>query len=85
MHYGFIMATITLKNIPEELHLILKDRAKRHGRSLNKEVLVCLEESITPRPIDINSLLADIRKNRSLVPGKLTDEFINEAKQKGRA
>ena len=85
MHNGFIMATITLKNIPEELHLILKDRAKRHGRSLNKEVLVCLEESITPRPIDINSLLADIRKNRSLVPGKLTNKFINEAKQKGRA
>ena len=84
MHYGFIMATITLKNIPDELHLILKDRAKRHGRSLNKEVIVCLEESIAPKPVDINSLLADIRKNRSLIPGKLTDKLIYEAKRAGR-
>jgi plasmid stability protein len=36
------MATITLKNIPADLHRELKKRAEEHHRSLNKEVLATL-------------------------------------------
>jgi len=84
MRYGFNMATITLKDIPKDLHIVLKQRAQKHGRSLNKEVLECLKESVAPRLININEMLADIRKNRSLIPGKLTDKLIYEAKKSGR-
>ena len=84
MYYGFIMATITLKDIPKELHIVLKQRAQKHGRSLNKEVLECLKDSVAPRLTDINEMLADIRKNRSHIPGKLTDKLIYEAKKSGR-
>ena len=33
------MATITLKNIPADLHRDLKKRAEEHHRSLNKEII----------------------------------------------
>lgn len=38
--------TITLKNVPPELHLSLKERAKRHKRSLNQEAIHVLETSL---------------------------------------
>jgi len=34
--YGAGMASITLKNIPADLHRELKKRAEEHHRSLNK-------------------------------------------------
>ena len=33
------MATITLKNIPADLHRDLKKRAEEHHRCLNKEII----------------------------------------------
>ena len=38
--------TITLKNVPPELHRSLKERAKRHKRSLNQEAIHLLERSV---------------------------------------
>ena len=40
-------STITLKNVPEKLHLALKNQAKRHKRSLNMEAIQCLEHALT--------------------------------------
>jgi plasmid stability protein len=37
------MATLTLRNVPEELVAHLKARAKRHQRSLNNETFAALE------------------------------------------
>ena len=37
------MPTLTLKDVPPRLHQALKKRADRHRRSLNQEVLHCLE------------------------------------------
>ena len=39
------MPTITLKNIPEDLHRELKKRAEQHHRSLNREVLATLQSA----------------------------------------
>ena len=33
------MATLTIRDLPDELHLLLKERAKRNRRSLNQEVI----------------------------------------------
>lgn len=38
--------TITLKNVPAELHRSLKESAHRHKRSLNREALHVLETSL---------------------------------------
>ena len=44
------MPTLTLKNIPEDLHARLKASAERNRRSLNSEILVRLEQNIS-RPV----------------------------------
>lgn len=43
------MLTITLKNIPDELHRRLREIAARHHRSLNKEIIAQLEAGVLGR------------------------------------
>ena len=78
------MAAITLKDIPSKVHKALKLRAKRHGRSLNKEVIACLEEVVLPKQLNINELIPDLRRHRQSMPGRLTQALINEAHDVGR-
>lgn len=40
-------ATITLKNVPPDLHRSLKELAKKHKRSLNQEAIHCLEGALS--------------------------------------
>jgi plasmid stability protein len=37
------MATLTIRNVPDDLYAALKERARRNRRSLNQEVLALLE------------------------------------------
>ena len=46
------MPTLTLKNIPEDLHARLKASAERNRRSLNSEILVRLEQDISRAVLD---------------------------------
>jgi hypothetical protein len=46
------MATITLKNIPDELHARLKESAEKNRRSLNSEILIRLESAFTAPLVD---------------------------------
>lgn len=78
------MATITLKDIPQNIHKALKQRAKRSGRSLNREVLAILVSSVMPRKVDVDAYLVEIRKHRESLPGRLTDDILEEAKRTGR-
>jgi plasmid stability protein len=43
------MATFTLKNIPDDLYQLLKDRAAANNRSINQEVIFCLRMELTRR------------------------------------
>jgi plasmid stability protein len=79
------MKTITLKDIPAPIHSALKQRAKMHGRSLNKEALACLEMAVAPTRVDTQSLLHEIRKHRGTLPGRLNDHLIRAAREEGRA
>lgn len=80
------MATLTIKNIPDELYRQLKDTAVLHRRSINSEVIICLEDALLTPKIDTDSVLAGIRKLRRRTSGHLlTDREINEAKNEGRA
>jgi plasmid stability protein len=47
---GNAMATIVIKNLPESLHLQLKERARRHHRSLNKEAIALIEQAVSQSP-----------------------------------
>lgn len=42
------MPTVTVRNLPEETHRALRVRAARHGRSIEAEIRVILEETVRP-------------------------------------
>jgi plasmid stability protein len=51
------MASITLKNIPADLHRELKKRAEEDHRSLNKEIIATLESATSATaPFDAKKL-----------------------------
>jgi antitoxin FitA len=82
------MATITLKNVPIDLHARLKALAKAHRRSINQEALVCIElATATERP-DPERFLAEARKLRSRIAAggmaPLTQRFLRRAMDEGR-
>ncbi len=80
------MATLTLKNVPEELVLRLKEEARQSRRSLNQEALVRLEESLVRRRQTTEEKIAIMRaaQARSAHLPPLTDEFLDFAKRDGR-
>ena len=79
------MATLTIKNIPDELYERLKRSAAQNRRSINSEVIVCLEKALGSRPIDPEAFLADVRAFRKSIPEAfVTDEFLRAAKNEGR-
>jgi plasmid stability protein len=79
------MATITLKNIPAELHRELKKRAEDHHRSLNKEIIATLK-SATSTTIQLNptQLEESVRQARALFRRPVTAREIDRWKRKGR-
>jgi len=44
------MPAITLRDLPPELHQLLKQRARKSRRSLNQEILYALELHVGDRP-----------------------------------
>ncbi len=46
------MLTLTLKNIPEDLHAMLKESAEGNRRSLNSEILARLERELAAPTVD---------------------------------
>ena len=81
------MATLTIKNLPDEVYALLTRKAKRNRRSLNNEAMVRLEKSLNSEDRDVETTLERIRKNREELSRKgiwLTDEFLEFAKNEGR-
>lgn len=84
MHYG-TMATLTIKNLPDDIYSALGEMAKRHRRSINGEAIVLLEKAVQTVEPDIEKRLERIRQLRDSLPGVwLTDEFLTLAKNEGR-
>jgi plasmid stability protein len=79
------MATITVKNIPDELYARLKAVAARNRRSINGEIIRRIERSLTPRRVPTEQLLARIgRLHDSFEDRTFTIEQIEEARHEGR-
>jgi plasmid stability protein len=79
------MPVLTIKGMPESLHRRLKERAAEHRRSLNNEILVCLEGAVAVEPADPRAVLAraDAIRTRLHLP-RLTDARLRAAKASGR-
>jgi plasmid stability protein len=80
------MRAITVKNIPDNLYQRLKQSAAENRRSLNSEILVCIERTVQSRKHeDIQDILARARKIRQKRKGHVfTDRKFNEMKTAGR-
>jgi len=64
------MASVTVRNLPNEVHRALRVRAAHHGRSTEAEIRAILESAIRPpERFKLGSLLASIAREA----GGLTD------------
>lgn len=61
------MATVTVRNLPDEVHRALRMRAAMHGRSTEAEIRDILEAVVRPpQRVKLGSLLADIGREAGL-------------------
>jgi antitoxin FitA len=89
LHFGTLwseaMPSLTIKNMPEGVYEQLKRKALDNRRSLNSEVLICLEQVLEDQPLDPQAVLAHIRELRQKTASHpLTDEMLQRAKLDGR-
>ena len=79
------MATMTVKNIPENLYQKLKESAKANHRSINSEIIVVMEKAFFSAPLDVEAWLEKARKIREkAAPYVATVEEIEQAINDGR-
>ena len=81
------MPSVTLRDIPPELHKKLKESAARNRRSLNAEIVWRLENSqlIEPvRRIPVEEIIERARRFRESLKFETTDEEISRFKREGR-
>ncbi len=79
------MPALTIKNIPDSLYEQLKSAAELHRRSINSEVLVCLEKVLVAKKINTNDRLQRIEQLRaSIKPNIITADDIDQAIENGR-
>jgi len=78
------MASLTLKNIPEDLVEQLRRSAAEARRSLNSEILYRLDASVRSRRLDPEELLDRARAVRRTVSHPVTEEDLRRARSQGR-
>ena len=79
------MANITVKNIPADLYEHLKESAVANHRSINGEIIACIERAVGSPSIDVEAVLERTRQLREKWRGPpITDDEFNEAKRAGR-
>lgn len=78
--------TLTLQNIPDEVYERLKLSAETHRRSMNSEVIVCLETALLASRLSPAEPLVRARTLRATLPkGKFRANDIDAMKREGRS
>ncbi len=79
------MPAITLKNIPDSLYTQLKTAASAHHRSLNSEILYCVERTLGTHKVNVSEHIEMARKLRAkTAQHNLTEQELNDFKNEGR-
>jgi plasmid stability protein len=79
------MVNITLKNIPDEIYERLKRQAAAHRRSVNGEVIHCLDMALKPQRISVDERLERIRRIRPNIDAEaVTLDELLKAVEEGR-
>ena len=79
------MAAITVKNIPDELYKQLKRAAEHHRRSVNSELIFCLEKVLKPQKINAKEHILAARQIRQRLEDlKVTEDELKNARNMDR-
>lgn len=79
------MATITVKNIPDDLYRRLKAAAARNRRSINGEIISRIEDSLSSRRVATDQLLARVRRLQDSYGDRaISLEQLDAARREGR-
>ena len=79
------MPSVTLKKIPSELYEKVKKSAQQNHRSINSEIIVCLEKVLSNRRIDPEKFLLRVeRLQEQMSLPRFTDDELQKAKNEGR-
>ncbi|MBC5765501.1 Arc family DNA-binding protein [Ramlibacter sp. GTP1] len=77
---------LTIKNIPDVVYERLRESAEMNRRSMNSEVIVCLEAALMPARLTVAERIARARALRSELPkGKFKAKDIDAFKREGRS
>jgi hypothetical protein len=80
-----LMTTYTIKNIPPNIYEKLKRSAELNRRSINSEIIFCIENTVQSQAVDSELVLRKARKLRSLTQDyPITDDELKMAKEDGR-
>ena len=77
------MASITIKDLLSQLHKGLKEAARRNHRSLQDEIVACLERHVARLPRPRAELLAEAAALRETLP-HFDHTVVDEYKRAGR-
>ena len=79
------MPTITVKNIPPEIYQKLKQSANSSHRSINSEIIACIERAVRSQQVNPDLLLANARTLRVRTASfPITDDEFTQAKNANR-
>jgi len=79
------MPNITVKNIPPVLYANSQAWAKANSRSINREVILCIERAVSSRPVDVARVLAEAgRLREATAEYAVGDEDLTRFKDEGR-
>jgi plasmid stability protein len=82
------MATLTIRNFPDDVHEQLKEQAKRNRRSLNQEVIAVLEArksaEFTERERFVSEMIAESEAVYAAIKKPMTTHEIRRSMEDGR-
>ena len=80
------MPAITVKNIPPDIYERLRQSAESNRRSINSEIIACIEQAVRSREVDPDLLLANARRLRAKTAvHPISDVEFTQAKRSGRS
>jgi antitoxin FitA len=70
------VATLHVRNVPDDVYEALRARAKSEGRSINAETSAVLREALRPSPKDLLEEIRSLRARTTLPSGRFAPERI---------
>jgi antitoxin FitA len=77
-----MVATLHIRNVPDDVVETLKARAHREGRSLNAEVVLALTAAAPRRTLD--EIIEDVKKLAATIPNPPTVEEVVDSIHQAR-